>query len=188
MCIQMPNDECDHIFIANYNIDFDEFAGIQQFYFQNAIPNIPEELKISNNLKEVSLSFYKIYRDAILSESYGLIEICGVGYRKALEFLIKDFIIQRADKLGITDINKIAQSTKLGKLIDDYITDYDIKEAAKRAAWLGNDETHYYRIWIDKDLRDLKLLLTLTIGFINNKLTLEKYIVEMELKIKNKKT
>jgi hypothetical protein len=33
---------------------------------------------------------------------------------------------------------------------------------AERATWLGNDETHYIRKWEDKDLQDMKRLITLT--------------------------
>lgn len=33
-------------------------------------------------------------------------------------------------------------------------------------AWLGNDETHYVRKWEDKDLKDLKKLISLTIHWI----------------------
>jgi hypothetical protein len=49
-----------------------------------------------------------------------------------------------------------------------------IKEIAKRAAWLGNDETHYVRKWEDKDLKDLKKLISLTLHWIEvETLTLE---------------
>ncbi len=41
-----------------------------------------------------------------------------------------------------------------------------LREIAKRAAWLGNDETHYVRKWEGKDLEDLKRLISLTIHWI----------------------
>ena len=46
-------------------------------------------------------------------------------------------------------------------------------------AWLGNDETHYYRTWEEKDLSDLKTLLGVTINAIHNKLLLATYEGEM---------
>jgi hypothetical protein len=55
-----------------------------------------------------------------------------------------------------------------------------VKACAKRAAWLGNDETHYVRKWTDKDVRDLKILITLTINWINNVLLTRKYTAEMQ--------
>jgi hypothetical protein len=82
--------------------------------------------------------------------------VCGVGYRKALEFLIKDYLIRKCpdDRAAIED-------KQLGKVIESYVEDRNIKEVAKRAAWLGNDETHYKRRWVDKDLSDLTRLIRL---------------------------
>ena len=54
----------------------------------------------------------------------------------------------------------------LGKCIEEYITNANIKTVAMRAAWLGNDETHYVRIWEGKDLQDLKKLVDLTVHWI----------------------
>lgn len=38
---------------------------------------------------------------------------------------------------------------------------------AKRAVWLGNDETHYVRIWTEHDVKSLKMLIDLTIHWID---------------------
>jgi hypothetical protein len=54
-----------------------------------------------------------------------------------------------------------------------------IKDCARRAAWLGNDETHYYRIWEDKDLKDLKLLLQLTLHWIEDECATKKAVKDM---------
>jgi hypothetical protein len=87
--------------------------------------------------------------------------VCGVGYRKALEFLIKDYLIRKCpdDRAAIED-------KRLGQVIESYVEDRNIKEVAKRAAWLGNDETHYKRRWVDKDLNDLKRLIRLVLHWI----------------------
>jgi hypothetical protein len=67
----------------------------------------------------------------------------------------------------------------LGKCIDTYINDLNLKECARRAAWLGNDETHYIRKWEDKDVNDLKTLIRLTVNWIENVLLTEEYISSM---------
>jgi hypothetical protein len=54
----------------------------------------------------------------------------------------------------------------LGKCISTYITNDMIQLTASRAVWLGNDETHFVRRWIEKDLKDLKLLIGLTVRWI----------------------
>jgi len=125
----------------------------------------------------VSPDFCAIYEEAFKAEQCGLLLVAGPGYRKALEFLIKDYIIGR---LTETDAEKLAlekakaEKTLLGTCIKDYVKSEQIKEIAKRAAWLGNDETHYVRKWEDKDLKDLKKLISLTLHWIEvETLTLE---------------
>jgi hypothetical protein len=75
--------------------------------------------------------------------------------------LIKDYLIRKrpADKAAIETI-------MLGPCIENYVTDPRIKEVTKLATWLGNDETHYQRRWIDKDLNDLKTLIKLVLHWI----------------------
>ncbi len=55
----------------------------------------------------------------------------------------------------------------------------EIKGMAERAIWLGNDETHYVRRWADKDIKDLKNLIDLTVYFISMKIKAKKYKKEM---------
>ena len=63
--------------------------------------------------------------------------------------------------------------------INDYVTDTNIKECARRATWLGNDETHYERRWNEHDIEDLKVLIDLTKNWIDNELLTEHYIETM---------
>ena len=70
----------------------------------------------------------------------------------ALEFLIKDYAcLENPDK------EEVIKKTLLGKCINEYILDSNVKACAKRATWLGNDETHYVRKWTDQDISDLKI-------------------------------
>ena len=93
---------------------------------------------------------------------------------KSLEFLIKDFALsehpEQADKI---------RDMLLGPCITQYVSEPNIKECARRAAWLGNDETHYTRRWENKDIDDLKLLVRLTVNWIDNSILTKKYIHEM---------
>ena len=54
-----------------------------------------------------------------------------------------------------------------------------IKAVAKRAVWLGNDETHYVRKWEEKDVQDLKGLIRLTILWIEKVKETERLLAEM---------
>lgn len=116
----------------------------------------------------------KIYNEAFIAEQGGLLEICGVGYRKALEFLIKDYAIKRhPDKQG--EIEK----KMLAACIKDYVSDEKIKKVAIRAVWLGNDETHFIRKWEGKSLNDLKGLISLTLHWIEAEILTENIFEDM---------
>jgi hypothetical protein len=67
----------------------------------------------------------------------------------------------------------------LGVCIAEFISDPSIKVCAERAAWLGNDETHYVRRWDDKDIADLKALFELTLSWIHTSLLTKHYLREM---------
>jgi hypothetical protein len=67
----------------------------------------------------------------------------------------------------------------LSTCIKKYIDEINIKKCAERAAWLGNDEAHYIRKWENKDINDLKVLIELTVNWINNVLLTRKYENEM---------
>jgi hypothetical protein len=117
----------------------------------------------SKIIRDISPDYCEIHNQAHKAEESKLDLVAGPGYRKALEFLIKDYLLQTH-----TDANERAKIEKmlLGKCITTYIANDMIKQTAERAAWLGNDETHFVRKWIDKDLKDLKLLIGLTVRWI----------------------
>jgi len=69
--------------------------------------------------------------------------------------------------------------TVIGKCINDHIEHEKIKELAKRAVWLGNDEAHFVRKWENKSIDDLKLLIELVVNWISHVLLTEKLINEM---------
>jgi hypothetical protein len=130
----------------------------------------PEEVR------QVSGRFVEIYDQASAAEDSGLDQICGPAYRKALEFLIKDFLKSRsADEPMRTNI----EQTQLAGCIAKYVDDSRLKAAASRAAWLGNDETHYVRRWENKDLNDLKKLIDLTAYWVSAEILTAELAVSM---------
>lgn len=50
---------------------------------------------------------------------------------------------------------------------------------SRRAAWLGNDETHYERRWVGKDLVDLKKLIAAVEHFIAMEVLVKELPAEM---------
>lgn len=120
------------------------------------------DVELPKNIGKVSDEFVNIYEQAATAEAYNLINICGVAYRKAAEFLIKDYVITKNQ-----DAEEKIKNMMLGNVISTYLIDFPkIQNLAKATAWIGNDETHYVRKHNDKDLQDLKAFLLAAATFI----------------------
>jgi len=142
------------------------------------LPHFTEQREFSKNIADISPGFCEIFNQAHLAEENGLQHICGPGYRKALEFLLKDFLILHKFK-GDNAKKEEIEKTFLGPVIQKFVDDERIKQCAKRAVWLGNDETHYTRRWDDKDMKDLKTLILLTVNFTDSSIEADRYMAEM---------
>lgn len=163
--------ECDCFFLATYHRKIR--SGVFQLSFTS--PWHPEKVSFQETIAKLSPTFVEIYNQAMAAESRRLDQLVGIGLRKALEFLIKDFASQQHP-----DQAEAIRKVQLGPCIDQYVTDSNIKECARRAAWLGNDETHYVRRWEDRDITDLKLLVRLTTNWIDSVLLTQRYVAEMQ--------
>ena len=113
-------------------------------------------------ISDLSPQFDKIYNQALAAETSGLDEIAGLGYRKSLEFLVKDFAIHE----NPNDEEKI-KSMPLSACIKNFIDAPNIKTLATRSAWIGNDEAHYVRKQEDRDVSDMKSFIQATVYFIS---------------------
>ncbi len=162
---------CDNLFIAYYK----SFGGnCTQFVLRNIKPTQQKTKKFSETIQLVSPDFCLIYGQAFIAEKSELKEISGVGYRKALEFLIKDYLIKQ-----LPDKSESIKAKLLAKCIEDHVANSNIKEMAKRATWLGNDETHYVRRWENKDVEDMKRIIDVTLYWIEMEKLTQDTITEM---------
>ncbi|MCY8074908.1 hypothetical protein [Bacillus haynesii] len=161
---------CNHLFISllYYKRTSDLYSVVLSY------PAKPIEVKFNEEVTGISPLFVEIYNEANAAESHSLKHVAGMGYRKSLEFLIKDYLIKHKGE----DEETIKEAF-LGKCIKQYLSD-NIKQVAERATWLGNDETHYHRVWEDKDIQDLKKLIDLTVYWISSEIQTERYITEMD--------
>jgi len=164
------NRDCQELFIGTYRLH----SGTGEYTIYKIAPKTPLREDFPDSIKTISPLFDKIYNQAISAEAYELDQIVGIGLRKALEFLIKDYVSSENPEEKET-IHKLF----LGNCIEQYIEDSNIKACAKLASWLGNDETHYVRKWEDKDINDLKKLVKLTVNWIENVLLTKEYIEDM---------
>lgn len=153
---------CHEMFVCKFS-DLHEIKD-HKYTFNNLdliAPNKFEKVSFNKYIENVSPNFVKIYNQALEAEHNKLDEIAGIGYRKALEFLVKDFLIKHDGK----NEEKV-KSTNLGVCINTMIENPQLKIAASRATWLGNDQTHYEQKYTDKNINDLKKLIKLSVNWI----------------------
>jgi hypothetical protein len=151
IAFQCPNQKCQRLFVAGYR---QRLSATYDLIY--TAPIVPQEMTFAPEIKAISPVFCEIYAQAHKAEQLQLTLICGAGYRKALEFVVKDYVVSS----HTADAEKI-KAMPLGQCIATYVGSDKVKAVASRAAWLGNDETHYSRKWEDKDLQDLKRLISL---------------------------
>lgn len=168
---QCPRNECKRYYIGIYTK-----ADRMGDYFtlkRTLARQYWDPIEFSKEIEGVSPRFPIIYNQAAIAEDFGLDEIAGGGYRKSLEFLVKDYL-QGAKLKTLEEVNAMQLSPAIS-----VIDEKRIQACAKRAAWLGNDEIHYQRKWEDKDINNLKELIKLTVNFIESDIISKKYENEM---------
>jgi hypothetical protein len=175
-----PRKFCGRAFLSFYEGIPQSGSGRRWYFLHHAAPVTPAAPRIPELVAALSERFQRVYTQAAAADELKLDEVAGPGYRKALEILVKDFALTMP---GVDPAT--VKRTLLGPCIETYIPDERVKRVAKRAAWLGNDETHYERRWENQDIEDLKRLLAMTINAIDNELLARKY--ESEMKEKDKK-
>lgn len=159
-------ESCYQAFIVTYNtsetnnIVSSSYKNLQAELIYSA-PQRYSERAFDERISHISPQFVKIYNQASAAESADLDEIAGLGYRKSLEFLIKDF-----SKTEFPDKQDIIEKIPLSQCIKNYIDDPRIQLLAERSAWLGNDEAHYIRKQTDRDINDMKNFIDAILNFI----------------------
>lgn len=153
---------CQHYWTEEF---LDDFLNGNTLIHQQVIPELPSDIPLSDNIEKISAIGKQIYTQSLKAEQEKLDHIAGIGYRKALEFFVKDFAVTFSPK----DEDKISKMP-LKQVITEYVDDENLKTFALATTYLGNDETHYIRKHNDKDLKDLKKFLH---GFL--------YYLEMKL-------
>lgn len=154
---------CHETFITQYAAQ--QKTSNSEYYIATDViysePNRFYKHIFDERIINLSPQFDKIYNQALAAESSMLDEIAGLGYRKALEFLIKDFAIhEHPDEEESIKVKPLAQCIK------SYISNESITTLAERSAWIGNDEAHYIRKQEDRDVSDMKTFIQAIVYFI----------------------
>jgi hypothetical protein len=169
VAFQCTNLKCNSLILGYFSRE--KYPG--DFKLMKIAPVYPMDKGFDEEIKNISNNFVMIYNQSFHAEQIGLTMIAGIGYRKALEFLIKDYLIYLA-----AENEEIILKAPLSQCINQ-LENNTLKEIAKRATWIGNDEAHYQRIWVDKDVADLKRLIDITVHFIAMEVSSKRYLQEM---------
>lgn len=163
---QCTNIKCNSLIIGYYK----RINVHVHFELIKVAPIQIQEKIFSAEIKEVSPRFVNLFNQLFIAEQKDLEFILGIGYRKALEFLIKDFLVYIDPKAK----DKIVNATLaycLNKI--DY---KNISVISNKVSWLGNEEEQYTRHWNEKDVNELKKMIDLTSSYITANIRLKKHM------------
>lgn len=143
---------CFRTFVANYSVNLPasihESLAVATMRYLG--PSRFEPKAFDPDIEKLSPQFVEIYNQSASAESAGLNQISGIGYRKALEFLVKDYRIYKEP-----DKRDAIENAFLSKCINE-IGDERIQTLAASATWIGNDESHYTRKQENLNIHDMK--------------------------------
>lgn len=148
-------------------------SEIEYYSSDTTIPALKlENLVFSSIIQEKFPAFCNIYSQSEKAEDENLDQIAGMGYRKALEFLVTDYLLTYPVE-GVEDDWLTNPKTPLGSKISK-ISNQRIQKLAKAISFIGNDETHYTRRHPEHDINSIKAFIKILILEIENEIEFEK--------------
>lgn len=145
---------CNRGYVAEYYGNQSEFDPDDLSYL-GTVPEAEPHVAVSEALTKISPSFAKVYDEAVAAQATGLEELSGAGYRRALEFLVKDYLISKEPSK-----EEQFRSMPLGVCIRDHIDLPEVQELAKEALDIGNDFVHFTQ-YGKREVQELRGLINL---------------------------
>jgi hypothetical protein len=156
---------CYKTFVSHYRI-----KRVSQSTYSSILeytgPEKYAEIKFKKDIEDLSPKFVKIYNESAQAESLGMNEIAGIGYRKAFEFLVKDFFLYIYPNDKDTIVNT-SLSQFFNKNFKYRIENEKLNETATASIWIGNDFAHYVQKHETYKIEDLKDLIDATLYLIS---------------------
>lgn len=149
-------------------------SGKVFYEVSQSFPKKYEHAEIPELIQKNFADFIKIYNQAKLAEESNLDQLAGMGYRKAIEFLVTDYLLkypnEGAERDWLTN-PKTSLINKINKLKNERI-----KQLATAITYLGNDETHYTKRHPEYDLSKMKAFIKVLLSDIENELIFEESV------------
>ncbi len=149
---------CNKLFTATYRVEDRKstFCGMTP---QN-ISSFSDSL-----IEQTSPRFIETYNQALRARDNGDLNLAAIGYRTAIEILVKDYAINELQKPREEVVKK-----KLFPAIKEYLSKTAFVNTADVIRILGNDHTHYERKYPDLDFNLLQEYMDIFIGLIRARL------------------
>ncbi|MGJ0867569.1 hypothetical protein ACR76M_01150 [Enterococcus innesii] len=175
---------CNERSINVLSVSIDAYLNHFASKIIETIPRKTFTLKvIPESIKKLSSEFENIYAEADTAYKTGLNHLAGMGFRKSVEFLLTDYLLETykddEDKIKSIKNPKTSMITKIKMLNKERL-----ETLATASAWIGNDETHYSRRHLDFSVEDLIAFINAFVSEIENDIV---YANAEELILKNKK-
>ena len=152
---------CKRTFISRYMQTIQTMKNRSiDYHVLNYVRSLPVEYKkhdFGAAIDKLCPSFSEIYNQSAHAEQLGLTHICGMGYRKAIEYLLKAYCQTLFPDM---DVSKMHLSDVIKK-----IDDGKISALAFAAKEIGNGEAHISRT--DYSLEDMKNFINAIVYFVN---------------------
>lgn len=149
-------------FLKVLDKDFDEFQVVK------SIPSLESSAIFDDSIKTISKDFIEIYEQSMKAEEQQLDKIAGMGYRKATEFLVSDYL-KWLNLDGVENDWIDNPRTSLSSKIDK-IPDERTRKISKAISYLGNDQTHYSMRHPEYDIKSMKSFINALIHEISREL------------------
>jgi hypothetical protein len=163
--------KCSKTFCVTYRIsEYTSNRGVYSSYPIHTLPYPENKMPISESIEKSFPVAMDLFRQAEKAENFELSDLSGMGYRKALEFLIKDALIE----LNIEGRENVVKLT-LCQAIDKCADAPKLRKAAHAARDLGNDFAHYEQRCDADDISALKSLLKQTFYWLDAELENHKF-------------
>src|SRR5215207_10177079 len=163
---QCPRADCRRVFVGRYRMGPD-----RAYDLMSVAPVTVRREAFSDEIRTFSPSFVEVYDQAQEADARGLHQVAGIGLWKALELLVKEHAREEAPERE-DDIRRMP----LGECLRRFAGDPSVHACAARAAWLEDDEALYLRRWDEHDLNELRLLIRLTINWLENVLLARRFV------------
>lgn len=152
---------CRKHYLVVYKID----KKARKTTFEQFFPPYQAEKYENPIVEELSPRFIDSYNQALRAESIKDFELAAIGYRHALECLVKDYAIKELKKSADEVVNKT-----LAQAIGDYLGEKDLVATADVVRILGNDYAHYERRYPEHDFLLLKRYMQIFIHLVETKI------------------